>query len=467
MNITSFELCKVTPTDAINGSPLSRIMQPFGEYVMPESAVVALAEEGLKKEAGYFECITSATIDTEKKCLKNGDDVFTQKFKELLKQKTWKFQDLNGKRVLLCGAYSIGDQLWYTHTLHLLKQKYPDAKIYTLTYMGYGDGLWAGNPEVNELQMPVTAAAFESFDYYIPLLSIVASNVNMAESSRQGKIVHSTRTPYEDFADLLGLYPIDLNEAKPRLYPTQDDWVLFCRKITDKHFRHLVQGTQVISPVNYIVVQMHTQKESRDFTHEQLLDITRALRREYSNTLIFMVGEDLAGVSTKGSDAYRYIISEMRNDTIPPIPIVSTATFRYTFRELAAMVNNAMLVVTPDSMVSHLAAAFDVPLVSCYGSYSAKWRAVTYKYCESIELQGICPIAPCAYPGAGFPKDCPTQEQNHCGVMAGITGEMVVEAARKAIGKKRVDMPEWGKETKPEKIKLPKNPRKSKMRLLK
>lgn len=464
----NLELQRVTPTDDIYKSGgLWRVMQPWQEYLWPASAVSSLTVEGLQRGAKYFEdsetatlLVTPTTNETVREelralwraTMKTDPDKYIKDFDlntnglargayQPPNAKIWKGQPLNGKRVLLCGAYSIGDQLWYTHTLALIKKKYPRATLYTLTYAGYGDGLWAGNSEVNEIQLPVTPSAFEAFDYYIPLLSIVASQIDPAESRRQKKLVRSQRTPYEDFADMLGMMKIyDPADAKPRLYLDDADWRAMCIKITVNFFDAWGTAAEPIEPRNYLVVQLHTQKESRDFTPSQLVDILTELRKEYSHSLIFCIGDGEKGIVT-----WNAITDELDPEALKIVPIINgTQSGGYTFREVAALAAHSMLCVTPDSMLSHVAAAFDVPCVAVYGPYSAAWRAVTYKYCVSIDKSESCAVAPCAWPGSSFPEACPSRAEKHCAVVAAATGADVLAAAASAIAKKREDAPDWG-----------------------
>ena len=473
----NFELTRVTATDDVyKHAGLFRVMQPGQDYLWPESAVGTLTVEGMQHGVKYFSGVETRPLYLDPAASAQSVDEIKQLWREVMRtdpdkylkpwdlnrnglqqgayqppaRKIWDgVQSLDGRRVLLCGAYSIGDQLWYTHTLHLLKQKYPRAVLYTLTYAGYGDGVWSGNEEVNELQLPITPAAFEAFDFYIPLLSIIAANVDVKQSRKKKTLVQADCTPYEIFADMLNLRKqYDAADAKPRVQCFDAAWRSFCEKITVRFFAAWANIDAPIEPQNYVVVQLHTQRAARDFTALQLAEIVRALRAEFPRSLIFCIGNDAKGVA-----AWNDLAKEVDPEALKIVPIISgTESGSYTFPELAALTAHAMITVCPDSMLSHLSAAFDVPNVTVYGPYAAKWRAETYAYCVPVEAREACKIAPCSWPGDGFPAACVSRETNCCAVVASASGARVIESVRAAMEKKRAVVPEWGAMRAPEDV---------------
>jgi ADP-heptose:LPS heptosyltransferase len=109
------------------------------------------------------------------------------------------------------------------------------------------------------------------------------------------------------------------------------------------------------------------------------------------------------------------------------------------FRSLFPIVSGADFVVAPDSSVNHVAAAFDTPCVSLWGSYDPNDRMTYYQKNISVFKPDTCPHAPCR-PHAGLPqqkcKDATNKTpktQMWCNALRNITSQDIVEAAKKAM----------------------------------
>ncbi len=100
-------------------------------------------------------------------------------------------------------------------------------------------------------------------------------------------------------------------------------------------------------------------------------------------------------------------------------------------RELWAFTESRpSVVVSPDSMMVHVAGSMDVPCVGLWGPVAPANRVQYYKNHWAIWKKAACPHAPCFGYMSTFPKYCPPRGngRNVCEVMAAIMPGEVIEA---------------------------------------
>lgn len=98
-------------------------------------------------------------------------------------------------------------------------------------------------------------------------------------------------------------------------------------------------------------------------------------------------------------------------------------------RELWALTRHSHIVVTPDSMMAHVAGVFETPCVGLWGPVAPNARMAYYKGHRPIWHKEFCPHAPCFAYTSSWPKYCPPREgRNVCDVLAGISPVEVVDA---------------------------------------
>lgn len=101
-------------------------------------------------------------------------------------------------------------------------------------------------------------------------------------------------------------------------------------------------------------------------------------------------------------------------------------------RELWAIASHAKVVVSPDSMMVHVAGSQRVPCVGMWGAFSPQTRVKYYKNHHPIHNRDVCPHAPCSHYLAQFPKYCPPRQgRNVCEVMAAIDPNQVIDGIAK------------------------------------
>ena len=102
-------------------------------------------------------------------------------------------------------------------------------------------------------------------------------------------------------------------------------------------------------------------------------------------------------------------------------------------RELWALTEHVSVVVSPDSMMAHIAGAFGTPCVGLWGPVDPDKRVRYYKNHHPIWHRNICPHAPCFVYSATFPRYCPPRpaQRDTCDVMAGIAPSEVINLVNK------------------------------------
>jgi hypothetical protein len=98
-------------------------------------------------------------------------------------------------------------------------------------------------------------------------------------------------------------------------------------------------------------------------------------------------------------------------------------------RELWALTEHVSVVVSPDSMMAHIAGAFGTPCVGLWGPMSPATRVKYYQNHHPVWHREYCPHSPCFVYTNTFPKYCPSRPaaRNVCDVLAGINPAEVAE----------------------------------------
>lgn len=170
----------------------------------------------------------------------------------------------------------------------------------------------------------------------------------------------------------------------------------------------------------YIVVQMGPKNPIRDLPEKKSLEVLDALSGCGLQVVVVddkpLVGPISAAMSTFPGF---YSLCGM----IPHI------------RHLFSLVNQAKLVVGPDSFVLHVAAGLDIPSISFFGPVSPESRSKYYPNHHAVWHHELCPHAPC-FSFNGFPANkCPKgKEQKSCEVFEGVTGSELRWLVAQVVG---------------------------------
>jgi ADP-heptose:LPS heptosyltransferase len=102
-------------------------------------------------------------------------------------------------------------------------------------------------------------------------------------------------------------------------------------------------------------------------------------------------------------------------------------------RELWAQSEDAKVVVSPDSMMVHIAGTMGIPCIGLWGPVNPANRVKYYKNHFPIYRREACQHSPCFAYTASFPKYCPPRgsERKVCEVMAAVNPQEVIDAVGK------------------------------------
>jgi len=102
-------------------------------------------------------------------------------------------------------------------------------------------------------------------------------------------------------------------------------------------------------------------------------------------------------------------------------------------RELWALTEYASCVVSPDSMMVHIAGVFGTPCIGLWGPMNPDCRVKYYQNHTPLHHKEFCQHSPCFVYSNTFPKYCPPRPgaRTCCDVLAGISPQEIAEVVMK------------------------------------
>lgn len=105
-----------------------------------------------------------------------------------------------------------------------------------------------------------------------------------------------------------------------------------------------------------------------------------------------------------------------------------------TLRELWALASKTSVVVSPDSMMVHVAGSMSVPCVGLWGLCHPANRVKYYKNHIPIWKREACPFSPCFAYGGTWPKYCPPRPNRAvCECLGAISPQDVIDALKQIV----------------------------------
>lgn len=242
----------------------------------------------------------------------------------------------------------LGDILLTTPIITELKKKF-NAKI-TYACRPKAAELLQNNPDIDSVITRYSDLEKTQFTYHLPLI----------RHTEDYKILRNRQCRIDSLAELF-MVKLTKDNKLPKFYLTPDEIHAADKVICKTHKIKLGINIEATAP-------------SRRWLYSYLLELLKLLGEENSKFEFYLFGQ---GSKLKCTGLPSYI-----NNFISKL----------TLRNSIALVSKMDIILTTDSLYSHVAGAFKIPQVCLYTSIPAEWRN---KYYKSIGIQGKTKCSPC------------------------------------------------------------------------
>ena len=312
-------------------------------------------------------------------------------------------QDLNGKNVCIYRHSAHGDQLIVSAVPRYLKSRFPRATVHLYCHPSV-HSLWLNNPFVEgaPIPLPIPFDAMRKYDYHV-----------MYEGMLEGNSEPDQNCCYDDMFNWIGCNPPD-SFKRPFVQTRPEDYTLFNTMLPQKP---------------YLVYHLSAANPNRTYPWAQGSQFLRMFHDAYPNWIVVIVGQSVSSTGSK---------IEVEGSTFPVYQmgagpwVINLVDKTPDYRQLVPFIENADLVVCPDSSILHLAAAFPEgpKIVGLWGLFSSNDRARYYKNHQGV-TSNACPHAPCRDHNFELPQDkCKDARQvraGFCQTLAGISPETIMK----------------------------------------
>jgi ADP-heptose:LPS heptosyltransferase len=261
---------------------------------------------------------------------------------------------------MICGRFGFGDALMLTPTLRGLKELLPANPVHVYCTSSQFDIL-SQNPNVDLLvgvpRVLLTPSMFDFMTRSYPRAALMNGIIN---GNPEAEIANA----YEMMARRVGVAPRSL-VPEYHVLPEEMD------RARQALLRHGLRPGED----RLVVLQPRASSILRCLPDETLVELIRALVQRGWKPIVFWQEAEI------------------------PRALASHALWTARdaaglgLRDLCAMVALADLVIATDSMVSHLAPAFDIPSVLLYGPFDGALRAAHFP--KAHVLQSVSSCGPC------------------------------------------------------------------------
>lgn len=312
-------------------------------------------------------------------------------------------QDLNDKSLLISRFGGGGDLLVITSVAKYLRYLYPQSRI-ALT----ADPTWLQlfNSQDNVYdkwyRYPIPASVLDDYDYLLTFEGVVEG------SGKEGTPGPSDNI-YDLFMEKAGLNPqlIDDKHKIPHFNLTKRT-IKKAKKELGK--RHIKLGTKKNTKKDTIIaVQWMASSPIRTYPPNQLQDVC-------------------IGLADKG---YQVVILGQRKYVSPDIvhnKVHYLLDLNGGVTEAISVLKYTDLLLAPDSLFVHAAAAWNVPTVALYGPFTRHSRTEYYPNCTTLEAEADC--APCFLHGH---KPCPNARGLYGECWDNLSPEIIIDECVKVL----------------------------------
>ncbi len=215
-------------------------------------------------------------------------------------------------------------------------------------------------------------------------------------------------------------HPVDAMLTRIGLDPTQIDVDL---KVARPGFTagEIAQAQAEVAGRRIGIYQMAAAGKARTFSPDQSIANLSELAKAFPDIYWIALFDSFV------DNSYRMKAETCGHDNVRPM-------FFQNLRDLWALSSQATVVVSPDSMMVHVAGSMNVPCVGLWGSIDPQVRIKYYKNHVALWKKETCPACPCFQHYNIFPEFCPSRAQEQCDVLCSIAPEEIVNAVRTLLG---------------------------------
>lgn len=292
------------------------------------------------------------------------------------------------RNVLVIKPGAFGDLLLMTPIFRRAKELCPDCKISVSVAEQYAPVLIA-NQYIDELvDYPVCLNKIKQYDTVIVM-----------ENSIEGNPDAGNEHAVDLFAKKFGV------QVKDRT---------LVYNVTEDELAWALARYPRVKDVKRVAVQLQASTKSRTYPQHLLTEVLVKLLK--SGIEVYALGSPYEEQSQNRGF--------FRNLTLEGLNI----------RQSIAAMLTCDLVLAPDSVMIHAASALNIPAIGLFGPVQWPNRITSTKL---YALQGCGNCKPCNWviePATGhFPPNCPSREQGHCELLAGIKPERIVAKVNLAL----------------------------------
>lgn len=319
--------------------------------------------------------------------------------------------------LLLWNTGGVGDQLCMTWFVKELRRYYPEI---TIDVVCGGDvaNIWYKNQDIRAVRIaPIQKKLLDNYSHYLFL-----------DEERYGSV--NWCSIYERLWRETGIAYAPPEPPKPILKLRKED-----HDMTWSTIGKMDEDGQPTMTQGHIVFGLHSRSQSKNLHPNQTLEIIYNLNKWCEGKItIYGVSNDQYGMNMQ-----ERIISELKLPNYVPLHNLLNV------RQIGILCYWAGVVISPDSMLVHLAASQATPTVALFGPFNPEYIAGSYEWCESIWKQDACHFAPCDWRYQNFIYQvgenckiapCYSPQRNMCNVMADISTREVIEAVDRIMNKK-------------------------------
>lgn len=296
-------------------------------------------------------------------------------------------QDANGKKILLYRHAAVGDSLIATSIPRYIKALHPGATIMVYCHHSALD-YWRSNLFIDRgmaIPIPIHFEAAQQFDYHIMYEGMAESNCEPDQGSG-----------YDALFRFCGLNP-PAHFKRPFVFLRPDDYEMVPMFKND-------YGLSLED--NYILYHLNPANHNRSYPFNSSIDFWKLFLENYPGWKIVVVGLDEYHDPYTGRVFHNIRAPVFQN--FPADRVINLLSKTPKFRHLIPLVENANVVICPDSSISHLSACFPhVPVVSLWGLIPPDLWATDYPNHYPLWHKEVCKVCPCHSHEFIIPKeDC-------------------------------------------------------------